>query len=114
MKLKEIVAALALEVRAAGDLDAEVRGCYVSDLLSDVLANCKDGNLWVTKQTHSNIVPVAVIKGLPGIVITGGRALDKATIEKAQAENVTLLNTPLSTFRVAGALFEILKNGTDE
>jgi len=43
-------------------LSGECSGGYVSDLLSDVMANAKAGDLWVTLQTHQNIVAVASLK----------------------------------------------------
>ena len=45
MKISEIVEGLSLEVKSANvNLEKEVTGGYVSDLLSDVIANCKEGN----------------------------------------------------------------------
>lgn len=62
MKLTELVQNLNLGVRSArGDLDREITGGYASDLLSDVLANGRQGNLWITLQIHQNIVAVARI-----------------------------------------------------
>ena len=49
MKLSEIVEKLSLDVKTVNDsLTQEVTGVYVSDLLSDVMANSKDGNIWIT------------------------------------------------------------------
>ncbi len=49
MKLQEIVRELSLEVRsAAHNLDRQVSGGYASDLLSDVMANSKKDNIWIT------------------------------------------------------------------
>jgi len=62
MTLGEVVKALNLEVRTGQDqMDREVRGGYVSDLLSDVIAGAKEGDLWVTLQLHQNIVAVAFL-----------------------------------------------------
>ena len=74
MRLKEIVDKLDLEVRCGHDkLDNRVNGGYASDLLSDVLANSREGDLWITLQIHENIVAVASMKGLSGIVIINNR-----------------------------------------
>lgn len=62
MKLKEVVEKLNLEVKTGLDrLDNEVTGGYAGDLLSDILANGKEGNLWITLQIHQNIVAVASV-----------------------------------------------------
>ncbi|MGB3565500.1 MAG: serine kinase, partial [Thermoanaerobaculia bacterium] len=69
MKLTDLVTEMDLEVRSARhSLGNEVTGGYMSDLLSDVLAHSSDGNLWITLQRHQNIVAVASMKQLAGIV----------------------------------------------
>ena len=58
MLLEEIIKELGLEVRcAAHTLNKQVSGGYASDLLSDVMANAKKDNIWVTLQIHQNITP---------------------------------------------------------
>ena len=54
-------------------MERTVEGGYVSDLLSDVIAGAQEGDLWVDLQIHQNIVAVAVLKDLAGILIVGGR-----------------------------------------
>ncbi|MGQ9489488.1 MAG: serine kinase [Anaerolineae bacterium] len=74
MKLAEIVDRLALQVcaGAAQMADREVTGGYACDLLSYVMANAKAGDLWITIQGHPNIVAVATLVGLAGIVLVEG------------------------------------------
>jgi predicted transcriptional regulator len=83
-----------------------IAGCYVSDLLSDVLAHARPGMLWVTVQVHRNVVSVAAMKDLAAVLITGGRKPDPAMIAEADAAGLALLATPLSTFQAAGTLWE--------
>ena len=53
MKVKELVEKLNLKVLSGeSGLDRDIDGCYVSDLLSDVMGNAEMGNVWVTLQTH--------------------------------------------------------------
>ena len=67
MKISEIVNRLNLKVVAGADgLGAEVTGGYVSDLLSDVIGHAAEGNIWITLQTHQNIVAVASLKEVAG------------------------------------------------
>jgi len=101
MKLREIAAALDLTVQAASQgLDTEVTGGYASDLLSCVLAKAQKGNLWVTLQAHPNIVAVASLLELAGIVITEGRKTDRGTVEKANEKGLPIFTTPHATFPV--------------
>ena len=75
MELTDLVTTLDLEIKCArGFLGNTVTGGYVSDLLSDVIANSRQGDLWVTLQIHLNIVAVASLKEIAGIVIVGGRS----------------------------------------
>jgi predicted transcriptional regulator len=83
----------------------EVTGGYASDLLSDVMANARDGDLWVTLQKHANIVAVAHLKGLAGIVLVHGRQPDADTAARAAEERIPIVSTPLGAFDVAGVLY---------
>lgn len=114
MKLEELSRKLSLEVRtAAGQLGREVTGGYASDLLSCVMAKAQAGNVWVTLQGHPNIVAVASLLNLTGIIITEGVEPDGATVAKAEEEHISLLTTPLTTYTVVGQLYELGITGVD-
>jgi len=106
VKLRQIARELELEVRAAGDgLEAEVQGGYSGDLISDVLANTRQGVLWITHQRHPNTVAAAVLRELAGIVLANGREPEEDTLRKAREENVALLVSGLQAYELAGRLF---------
>jgi predicted transcriptional regulator len=108
MTLEEVVKALKLQVRAgASELDREVVGGYASDLLSDVIAGAREGDLWITLQLHQNIVAVAFLNNLAGIVVVGGREPDPDTLEKAEDQGIPLLVTSMRAYEVAGRLYEM-------
>lgn len=108
MKLAEIIKILNLNViTGENDLDKEVNGGYASDLLSDVIANAQKGQLWITMQTHVNIVAVAVLKELSAIIIVNGRNPADDTIQKAKEQRVVILSSNLSAFKLCGKLFEL-------
>lgn len=113
MKLAEIVRELGLEVVAAVDLEREVTGGYVSDLLSNVMARAREGQLWVTLQGHQNIVAVAVLVELAGIIVAAGIEPDPETRQKAEAEGVNLFTSHLPVFEVAGRLYRLGLRGVD-
>ena len=58
------------------------------------MANAKAGDLWVTLQTHQNIVAVASLKEIAGIIIIGGREPEKATLAKAEEEKIPISARP--------------------
>jgi predicted transcriptional regulator len=107
MLLSSIVEKLNLDQVTADTTDREITGGYASDLLSDVLANAKDGYIWVTNQKHQNCAAVASLLGISAIIIAGGMAPDENTVEKATAEHIPLFTTNMATFEVCGKLFAL-------
>jgi hypothetical protein len=108
MELPQIIEKLQLEIRTgASRLDVDVNRGYASDLMSDVIAHANEGDLWVTLQIHQNIVAVAVMKSLAGIILVNGREPDAETIRKAEAEEVPIMISTLPAFELVGKLFEM-------
>ena len=108
MKLEEIVKAVGMSVETGEDaLGRQVSGGYASDLLSDVMANSREGDVWVTLQVHPNIIAVATLKELAGIIIVQGKKPDGETIKKAQQEGIPLMVSELQTFEVIGKLYQM-------
>lgn len=85
----------------------EVRGGYASDLLSDVMANSREGDLWVTLQKHVNIVAVAQLNGHAAIVLVNGRRPEPETVTRAEEEGIPIVSTELPTFDVVGILYSL-------
>jgi len=108
MKLADLVEALGLEVKSAqNNLANQVTGAYISDLLSDVIANSAEGVVWLTLQAHVNVVAVAVMKDLAGIILVNGREPQQDTVEKAETEGIPLMVSSLPTFELAGRLYDL-------
>ena len=108
MKLEEIVEELSLAVRCAThNLDKQVSGGYASDLLSDVMANSKKDDIWITLQIHQNVVGVASLKELAGIIIVNGREPEEETLKKAEEEEIPIMLTGLPAFEIVGRLYKL-------
>jgi len=108
MTLREAVQKLGLKpVSGLSNLSREFTRGYVSDLLSDVMANAKPGDVWVTLQVHQNIVAVAALKELAAIILIGGREPEKQTLAKAEAENIPILLTEWPAFEIVGRLYQM-------
>jgi predicted transcriptional regulator len=108
MKITDLVKSLDLEVIAGEKLlNGEVTGGYVSDLLSDVIANAQKGDLWVTLQIHLNIIPVASMKEISAIIIVNGRRPDEETLKKAEEEKVPVLGTNMNAFKIVGKIYQL-------
>jgi len=114
MNLKELSQTLPLVVRtASAPLTTEITGGYSSDLLSCVMGKAKAGNVWVTLQSHPNVVAVASLLNLAGVIITEGAEPDPATLQKAEQEGVAIVTTSLTTFALVGRLYGLGVDGTD-
>lgn len=115
MKLAQIVEKLNLQTRTAVDaLDVEVNNGYVSDLLSDVLANAEKDNLWITLQIHPNIVAIAGMKELAGIVIINSREPEEETAGRAEQENLPIMISSMSAFELCGKLYAMGLSGNKD
>jgi len=107
MLVKEVAEKLGLKVLASGN-DQEVTSGYVSDLLSDVIANAEEGCLWITVQRHLNIVAVAQLKKLAGIVISRGSEPEAAVLARAGQEGLFILSGAADSFTIAGQLYALI------
>ncbi len=107
MTIRELVAAFGLEIVAGDDhLENEVTGGYASDLLSCVMAGAKPGNIWVTLQAHPNVIAVAELLDLAGVIITEGMRPDAESLARAKERGIPTLLTRESTFTVVGRLVQ--------
>ncbi len=89
----------------------DVNGVFVSDMISDVMAGAKSGNLWLTVQTHKSIIPAANLVDISAVIITSGKEVPQDTIDIATKYNIAILSTSHSTFDIVGILYGMgLKN----
>ncbi len=110
MKVTNLVEILNLKVFSGHNgLNTEITGGYTSDLLSDVMGNANEGAIWVTLQTHKNIMAIASLKELSAIILVKGYMPDEATMEQSNAENIPILGTSLSAFEISGLIYNYLK-----
>jgi len=110
MKLKEICEELNLQLLTPGIfslLDREISEGYVSDLLSDVLANAKKGSILITLQTHVNVIAVCVHAELSAVIFIQNRVPDENVIKKAEQEQIVLFSSPDTAFNIVGKLYEL-------
>ena len=109
MKVKELVEKLNLKVLSGENgLDREIDGCYISDLLSDVMGNAMEGNIWITLQTHKNVMAVASLKEMSCIILVKNLTPNDETIEQSNDEDLPILQTSLPTYEIAGLVYNLL------
>jgi predicted transcriptional regulator len=110
MKLKEVVDLFNIKVICGAEyLDNEVTGGYCSDLLSDVMGNAQEGQVWITIQVHNNIVAVASLKELSAIMLVKGLMPTEETIVTAKEQKIPILQTSETAFEIAGKLYNLIR-----
>lgn len=109
MKVSDIVDKLNLKVLAGKDgLGNEVTGGYTSDLLSDVMGNIDEGQVWITLQTHRNVMAVASLKDVAAVILVKGLEAEEGTVSQSEQEGIPLLSSELEAFELSGQLYALL------
>lgn len=109
MKITKIIEALGLEVLVEGQ-DSDIFTGYTSDLLSDVMGNCPEGCIWLTIQRHMNVIAVAQLKKIAGIIMVNGVKPDAPVMERAKDEGIFILSTPDNSFQASGKVYQLLNS----
>ena len=86
--------------------DKPVSGVYISDMVSDVIANAKAGNVLVTLQVHNNVIAAANLVDVSAIVITRGRTLPTDAVTLAERAEIPVFTTTMDTWQVARRMYE--------
>ncbi len=105
MTLKEL--AEKLELKCVTEFtDKEISGVYISDMVSDVIANAKPGNLLVTVQIHNNVIAAANLVDVAAILLTQGKTPDDAVTKMANKAEIPIFATGMNRWQVATRLYE--------
>lgn len=109
MTVSELAEKLDLSVFSGKEaLSKPVSGGYTSDLLSDVMGHSRSGQVWITLQTHKNVVAIASLKELSAIILVKGYKPDDEMLSKSITERIPVLGTNLETFEITGRVFTLL------
>ena len=104
MTTKEVIENVGLKTLSKFE-HRDVVGVFISDMVSDVMAGAKSGNLWLTVQTHKSIIPAANLVDVAAVIITSGKKVPQETVDLASQHNIALLSTELATFDLVGKLY---------
>lgn len=108
MTVSQLVQALPCTVFHLADGQGAISGVYCGDLLSWVMGRAEAGQVWCTIMSNQNVAAVAALNDLAAVLLTEGVKPDEALLEKAKAQQITLLGTTLSTYAAANALHAAL------
>lgn len=107
MKLREVAQLVGARFLTGEDLaDREVSAGFAADLLSDVLAMVREeGVLLITGTVTAQVVRVAEVMNLAGVLFVRGKIPAKPTVEYAAAAGIPLLATPRIMYETCGLLY---------
>lgn len=109
MNIKEAVENLNLNILVEGDMEREITDCYIGDLLSWVMGRAKEDSIWLTVMGNINAIAVATLADVSCIVLVENASLDEEAKRKAQAMDVTILQTDVNSYQLATKIYELLK-----
>ena len=102
MNIKKLLENLPMKVLTGkDDLEREITGCYIGDLLSFAMSKVKCGDIWLTVMGNVNAVAVAVLADASCIVLVENCTLDEIALQKAMEQDVVILMSELSSFELA-------------
>ncbi len=106
MKVLEIAEFLNAQILSGRDnLDEEVFYAFASDLMSDVLTLENDGLLLITGLSNLQAIRTAEMSDVSAIIIGRGKKVSEEMIKLADQNNIILLSSEYSVFRISGILF---------
>ncbi len=109
MQVKDIIAILDLKVFGGSQgLDNEITGGYTSDLLSDVMGFADNGKIWITLQTHKNVIAIASLKDLAAVILIKGNQPDADMLAQAKEEGIPVLGSNEEAFEITGRLYNLI------
>ena len=109
MTIREIAGFLDAKILHDEFEDSDISSGYTSDLLSDVMANGREGGALITIQAHKNTVAVATLVNVTVIIICNSRPIPEDMLAAAKDEGIAVLLTKENQFTVSGKLYKLLE-----
>ena len=110
MNVKELAEKANLKIISGEQgLSTEIKGGYTCDLLSDVMGHAEEGYVWITLQTHKNIMAIASLKDLAAIILVKGLMPEADTLEHSNKENIPILSTDFEEFEISGIIYQLIQ-----
>ncbi len=110
MTVKDLSERLQLTVFGGHEgLNNEISGGYTSDLLSDVMGFAAAGNVWITLQTHKNVMAIASLRELAAIVLVKGFTPDDDMLAQANEEGIPVLGSKEQAFELSARIYNLIK-----
>lgn len=107
MKIKDLKNISQFNFKNIANEDIEISGVFIGDLLSWVMANGKEKQIWITVQAHLNVIAVSLLKEFSCIILCDNTSCDEEFINKCKEEQVNLILTSCSAYKCAKELINL-------
>ncbi len=114
MRLKDLSEKLSCEMASGNEnfeelstIDVPIENVYIGDLLSVVMAKAKEQSIWLTIQTHLNVMAVAELLDMACIIVVEGMEIEEQTIKKSNELHIPILKTKASAYEIACKLHDL-------
>ena len=68
----------------------------------------REGQVWITLQTHKNVLAIASLKELAAILLVKGNQPEEDMLEQAIEEGIPVLGTDEQTFETTGKVYQLI------
>jgi predicted transcriptional regulator len=68
----------------------------------------REGQVWITLQTHKNVLAIASLKELAAILLVKGNKPEEDMLEQAVDEGIPVLGTDAQTFETTGKVYQLI------
>jgi serine kinase of HPr protein (carbohydrate metabolism regulator) len=111
MKIEQLISALDLKLEnEVADLNRDIDGAIVGDLLSHIMGKSTEGQVWITIQTHKNVLAIASLNDLSCVIVSDGQKPDQGMMAAANDEELAVFTTDKSAFDISGELYNLLNS----
>lgn len=109
MLVKDIANIISAEIINEGDsFDKVIDGCYIGDLLSWVMANAQEGNIWITIMSNVNVAAVAKLTDVACVLMCENVSPDEDCLQRSKEQGITILKTHLSAYDAAVEISKVI------
>lgn len=110
MTVNELIDKSGFSALNLADGKKEISGVYCCDLMSVVMSKGFSGAAWVTIMANINAVAVATLTDMACIILADGAAIDEHMIEKAQTQEINVLQSNMQIFETSLKVHQLMTN----
>ena len=109
MKITDLSEKLGCEIVSGNENDNNISldNVYIGDLLSVVMSKAKEKSIWITIQTHLNIMAVSELLDIACVIVVEGMEVEAQTMAKSNELQIPILKTKASAYDIACKLHSL-------